>query len=139
SKSGGMFLAGLIDINELRQTTNYDEKKSGLEANKSGVGRPAVGPLSGGGRGDETRENASAEAASGESRLKTSLNALLRAERKRSVVRSRESSGGNGRDHHRLPYRPDVLKRPRIHRRRPTCRAGRGASGSRGRSPAPPA
>jgi DNA primase catalytic core len=40
-------LAGLIDVAKL----TYDEKKSGLEGEKSGVGRPQVGGMSGGGRG----------------------------------------------------------------------------------------
>jgi DNA primase catalytic core len=39
-------LAGLIDVTKLM----YDEKKSGLKEEKSGVGRPQVGGMSGGGR-----------------------------------------------------------------------------------------
>jgi hypothetical protein len=47
-KDGGSkpVLAGLIDVEKL----TYDEKKSGLEGEKSGVGRPQVGGMSGGGR-----------------------------------------------------------------------------------------
>ena len=41
-------MAGLIDVAKLM----YDGKKSGLESEKSGVGRPRVGGMSGGGRGE---------------------------------------------------------------------------------------
>jgi hypothetical protein len=45
---GKPWLPGLIDVAALR----YDEKKSGLEGEKSGSSRPQVGGVSGGGRGE---------------------------------------------------------------------------------------
>jgi len=45
--NGTPFLMGLIDVDELR---DYDQKRSGLADEKSGPGRPPVGPESGGGR-----------------------------------------------------------------------------------------
>jgi len=46
---GEPFLMGLIDVEQLR----YDEKKSGKNAHRSGVGQPPVVGQSGGGQGDE--------------------------------------------------------------------------------------
>ena len=55
---GAPFLMGLIDTEALatEQATNkmsYDGNRSGCEEDRSGSGRPLVGPRSGGGRGAE--------------------------------------------------------------------------------------
>jgi len=47
------FVPGLIDIEKLRALV-YDTKKSGAEGEKSGLGRPQVGPLPGTGRNEES-------------------------------------------------------------------------------------
>jgi hypothetical protein len=54
------FFPGLIDVKKL-ETCTYDEKKAGVEDEKSGFGgeksgssRPQVGGMSGGGRGEES-------------------------------------------------------------------------------------
>jgi hypothetical protein len=56
-KDGSTFLMGLIDVKRLRKKGDYEEKKSGvngelsgLEEKKSVPGRPLVGGWSGGGR-----------------------------------------------------------------------------------------
>jgi DNA primase len=46
AESDGAHLMGLLDINDL-QKYRYDEQKSGLAKEKSGLGRPLVGGLSG--------------------------------------------------------------------------------------------
>ncbi len=46
-KEGEPFLLGLVDVN----TLNFDRLRSGVNGPWSGVGRPLVGPRSGGGRG----------------------------------------------------------------------------------------
>jgi len=47
------FLPGLIEIEKLR-TLRYDTKKSGVEGEMSGAGRPQVGPVSVEGRSEES-------------------------------------------------------------------------------------
>ncbi len=47
-KDGEPFLCGLLDVEKLQA---YDGERSGSEAERSGRGRPTVGPWSGGGRG----------------------------------------------------------------------------------------
>jgi DNA primase len=42
---------GLIDVDTLSETHEYDSSRSGLQAIRSGGGRSSVGPRSGGGRG----------------------------------------------------------------------------------------
>jgi len=61
-KNGESFLPGLIDVGQLK--SDYDKKKSGGVANRSGAneniappGRGQVGPLSGGGRGGKIPVN----------------------------------------------------------------------------------
>jgi hypothetical protein len=51
-QGGERFLTGLIDPEKLR--------RSGVEVERSGSGRPSVGPKSGGGRGDEIDQNPNA-------------------------------------------------------------------------------
>jgi DNA primase len=55
SKEGNRkpFFPGLIDVKKL-ETCAYDEKKAGVEGEKSGSSRPQVGGMSGGGRGEES-------------------------------------------------------------------------------------
>ena len=47
------FFPGLIDVKKL-ETCTYDEKKAGVEDEKSGSSRPQVGGMAGGGRGEES-------------------------------------------------------------------------------------
>jgi DNA primase catalytic core len=47
------FFPGLIDVKKL-ETCAYDEKKAGVEDEKSGSSRPQVGGMAGGGRGEES-------------------------------------------------------------------------------------
>ena len=42
---------GLLDVTTLDEKHDYDSNRSGLQALRSGSGRPSVGPWSGGGRG----------------------------------------------------------------------------------------
>jgi DNA primase catalytic core len=55
SKEGNRkpFFPGLIDVKKL-ETCAYDEKKAGIEDEKSGSSRPQVGGMAGGGRGQES-------------------------------------------------------------------------------------
>src|SRR5271157_5867300 len=55
SKEGNWkpFFPGLIDVKKL-ETCAYDEKKAGVEDEKSGSSRPQVGGMAGGGRGEES-------------------------------------------------------------------------------------
>jgi len=116
-------LFGLVDVEQLRNGASTTPTSRGAEPTSRGeeVGfagstRGVRGPFAGGSRGTETDENPSRPAPPAPQSNTTSLNALLRAERKRGVVRTR---GGNGRDHAKpLPYRPDVLKRLMTRRRR---------------------
>ncbi|GAA0718083.1 CHC2 zinc finger domain-containing protein [Dokdonella soli] len=57
-------LVGLIDVAALDNAQDYDAVRSGLEAERSALGRGAVGASSAGGRANETPFNASADAAS---------------------------------------------------------------------------
>jgi DNA primase len=116
-------LFGLVNIDELRQragttpTSRDPESTSwGQAPGFAGSTRGVRGPFAAGSRAAETDQNSSKQAASEAPGRTTSLNALLRAERKRGVVRSRE---GNGRDHSKpLAYRPDALRRLMTRRRR---------------------
>jgi DNA primase len=58
--AGGALLPGLIDPDEC----SYDANRSGPESDRSGGGRPPVGPWSGAGRPAESGENPSADAVS---------------------------------------------------------------------------
>jgi hypothetical protein len=49
-KDGSRFLPGLIEIEQLQE---YDRNRSGENAERSGLGRPSVGPWSGVGRGEQ--------------------------------------------------------------------------------------
>lgn len=81
-------LHGLIDV--------YDKKKSGVESEKSGGGRPQVGPKSGGSRGAQKSRKASTDAGSGLVAVQPAQNAHLeRAPKTKSYRLNR----GNGRDH----------------------------------------
>jgi hypothetical protein len=51
-KDGHPLLHGLIDVERL-DSRAYDANQSGSESQKSGPGRPQVGPVSGSGRGEE--------------------------------------------------------------------------------------
>ncbi len=53
-KDGQPFLCGLIEVEKLRETCNYDSNLSGLEAEWSGSSRAEVGVVSGGGRSEST-------------------------------------------------------------------------------------
>jgi DNA primase catalytic core len=58
--AGAPLLAGLIDVERLGKH-EYDPHRSGPEGQWSGPSRPQVGGVSGGGRGTETAENATAD------------------------------------------------------------------------------
>ncbi|WP_426317957.1 CHC2 zinc finger domain-containing protein [Pseudoduganella sp. R-43] len=47
----GKHLCGLLDVTVLGKTHGYDGERSGYQADRSGSGRPSVGPRSGAGRG----------------------------------------------------------------------------------------
>ncbi len=57
-EDGKRFLPGLLDVETLKEP--YDPGRSGGNHKRSGVGRPRVGPKSGGGRTDETAPMANA-------------------------------------------------------------------------------
>lgn len=69
-KDGGRFLSGLLDAEKLRAVQGYDAQRSGPNGERSGAGRPPVGPRSAGGRGAETgalsSENASGASSAAE-------------------------------------------------------------------------
>jgi DNA primase catalytic core len=56
-------LSGLIDVEELRKT-GYEKNQSGVNAGRSGVGRPLVGGQSGVGRGGENAQSSSEKSGS---------------------------------------------------------------------------
>jgi hypothetical protein len=58
--AGAPLLAGLIDVERLGGH-EYDPNRSGSEGQWSGSSRPQVGGVSGGGRGPETADNATAD------------------------------------------------------------------------------
>jgi len=117
-RSGEHFFMGLIDVAKLR-AASYDEKneyqKEKLEVpelNNEGSTSPQRGVKEHGASIGENREDASADAAPGASEQKTSLQALLRHERKRAIaVLARRRRDGNGKERRSLPYRPGVLRR----------------------------
>jgi DNA primase len=83
-QDGGGFVMGLVDPEQLGP--DYDEKKSGVfanrsgpEAEKSGASRPQVGAKSGGGRGAESATNALSDKAFGDSGAELPETAHLRA------------------------------------------------------------
>jgi len=52
-KDGASFLMGLLEVEKLREH-GYDKSRSGVEVDRSGSGRPLVGPRPGGGREGRT-------------------------------------------------------------------------------------
>jgi DNA primase catalytic core len=74
----------------------YDEKKSGVESEKSGAGRPQVGPKSGVVGPTQNRRNASADAGSSLVAAEPTQNAHLEPPTK---TKSYRLNRGNGRDH----------------------------------------
>ena len=98
AESGGRQLVGLIDVATLDTGTTADRsggngERSGLEADRSGSGRPAVGPLSGDGRAVETPRNASTGAGSSSLVAASKENPLLPTPRE-PAGRSRTRSNG---------------------------------------------
>ncbi len=80
-QDGARFLMGLIDTEQLNNH-DYDAERSGLEALRSGSGRPAVGPRSGGGRGPKNPRNAQRGNGSGALDPSKATEALLGSEQK---------------------------------------------------------
>jgi DNA primase len=83
-QDGAAFVMGLVDPEQLEG--EYDQKKSGAfadrsgrEAEKSGPSRPQVGLKSGGGRGTQSAPNAMSDKAFSDSGAEMPENALLRA------------------------------------------------------------
>lgn len=119
-------LFGLADIEELRRRADTAAGSRDADATSRGEA-PELAPRSRGDRGavaagsrhDDSHETMSGDAASTAASMKTSLGALLRAERKRGVIRTRPRAGGNGRAA-RSPFRPDVVRRLRMRRRSQT-------------------
>ena len=62
-KDGSRFLSGLLDVEKLRAAHDYDAQRSGVNDERSGAGRPPVGPRSAGGRGAETVASSSEKSA----------------------------------------------------------------------------
>jgi hypothetical protein len=62
-KDGGRFLPGLLDIEKLRADTTTTPDRSGVNGERSGVGRPPVGGWSAGGRASETSGSSSEKSA----------------------------------------------------------------------------
>jgi DNA primase len=58
-KDGSRFLSGLLDVEKLRGACGYDANRSGVNDERSGAGRPPVGPRSVGGRAAETATSSS--------------------------------------------------------------------------------
>lgn len=61
-KDGRRFLSGLLDVEKLRRAHDYDARRSGVNGERSGGGRPPVGGWSGGGRGAENAPSPSENA-----------------------------------------------------------------------------
>jgi DNA primase len=121
-KSGEHFMMGLMDAAQLR---SYDEKKEHLKEELElpkekleGSRSPQVALKLVGRSSGETGKSASTDATSATSDTKTSLQALLRIERKATVVLARRRTEGNSKDSKPLPYRPDVLRRLAMYGRR---------------------
>ncbi len=108
-------LFGLVDIEELRKRESTTQTSRGEAGGFAGESRGTRGEIAAGSPRDETGENASSDAASDALSTKTFLSALLRAERKSGSVRARVTKVGDPKP---LPYRPDVIKRLRMRRRR---------------------
>ena len=68
-QGGEAFLMGLIDTQKL----NYDEKKSGVNTEKSGSSRPQVGGMSGCGRSEKTPVNTDSNSDNEESAKKSTV------------------------------------------------------------------
>jgi post-segregation antitoxin (ccd killing protein) len=64
-ESGAAFLLGLSDSVHIPPIHTYDADRSGLDEDRSGDGRPLVGPRSGGGRGGKKAAEKSKSATSG--------------------------------------------------------------------------
>jgi hypothetical protein len=88
--AGQTHLSGLIDVAALRHAC--DEKKSGVKADRSGGGRPQVGPKSGDGRGGKNGREASNSGACGEPGEETAENALIRPRKGSGSYRSHGSA-----------------------------------------------
>jgi DNA primase len=86
---GTPFVPGLIEVDQLKCT--YDAERSGAKADRSGPGRPPVGPRSGGGRTDT----------SSAARRSTPLSEESTASTPKS-----HRSGGNGQDRSYTQIRP---------------------------------
>jgi DNA primase catalytic core len=92
-KEGGTFLMGLIDVETLLPY-DYDKSRSGEKGHRSGAnddrsgcGRPPVGPRSGGGRGEEIAVQLPPDAALRGNDAKAAEKALIeKREQKRSYV-----------------------------------------------------
>jgi hypothetical protein len=74
-KDGSRFFCGLIDVAEVAQKHGYDAERSGQNGERSGSGRPPVGPRSGGGRGEPIEGTARPDAENASSNEKPPENA----------------------------------------------------------------
>jgi DNA primase catalytic core len=89
-EEGDTFLPGLIDVKKL----SYDEKKSGVNGEKSGLGRPQVGGMSARGRGDELQKNIEKNNLDSELLNESAENALLANKNNSASYRSTGTSFG---------------------------------------------
>jgi len=102
-KDGKPFLHGLLDVEALRQ--RYDADRSGQNPDRSPLGRPQVGGVSGGGRGEDDLEAEPQESVSEESTENTPENAHQAGEEENATHLSAGdiSAGEEGHPQHSPP------------------------------------
>jgi DNA primase len=118
-------LFGLVDVAALARGESTTQTSRGAEAGSrgdtpefAGSSRAQSGGFAGTSRDAEIVAISSPGAAPSASPLETSLDALLRDERKKTrVYVLARRTGGNGRDYKPLSYKPDILRRLRLKRR----------------------
>jgi DNA primase len=96
-QEGETFLPGLIDVEELRRVYDSDQSggkahRSGENGQRSGSGRPLVGPRSGGGRGRESEDKSQDSKDLSDSEPESLENAHLEAQEERSRTRRRRQA-----------------------------------------------
>jgi len=83
-KDGRPFVPGLIELEALERA--YDAERSGVNGDRSGSGRPSVGPRTGVGRGNEIALSTRAESDSGKSSAKPAKTHIKGGESQSPVV-----------------------------------------------------
>ncbi len=91
-EGGEPFLMGLIDVDALREKQAYDEKKSGQNGERSGVGQPPVRGQSGSGQGGKNGRKPGNGKACGDLDGENTEKALIRPKRGNGSYRNHASA-----------------------------------------------